>query len=409
MANPEHVEILEQGVEAWNKWRSEHHSTQPDLSFAALIGADLNYANLYAARLVRIDLKGVSLYRANLKSADLNGANLVDTHLTAANLSNAHLNNAQLNNANLTEANLNNTNLRNAHLSGANLSGANLSRADLSDADLRRADLSDADLSGANLLAANLYGAHLSRSIVNGADFTAAGMGNTTLADIDLSEAKGLQNVRHFSPSTIGINTLHNSAGKIPEAFLRNCGLSDWQIENAKLFQPELSNEEITNILYRVHDLRAHQSIQINPLFISYSHADSPFVDEVESYLNEKGIRFWRDTHHTTAGRLERQIDRAMRLNPTVLLILSSQSVKSDWVEHEARLARKLEQETGRDVLCPIALDNSWETCRWPERLREQITEYNILDFSNWRDGISLQRMFTRLIEGLDLFYKVEK
>jgi hypothetical protein len=89
-----------------------------------------------------------------------------------------------------------------------------------------------------------------------------------------------------------------------------------------------------------------------------------------------------------------------------VLLILSSESVKSDWVEHEARLARKLEKETGRDILCPVALEDSWKTCHWPERLREQIEEYNILDFSNWKDADSMQRMFTRLIEGLDLFYK---
>lgn len=88
--------------------------------------------------------------------------------------------------------------------------------------------------------------------------------------------------VSHNAPSTIGIDTLNKSAGKIPDSFLRGCGLSDWQIEGAKLYQPELSNEEITNLLYRIHDLRAHQAIQISPLFISYSHADSLFVDKVE-------------------------------------------------------------------------------------------------------------------------------
>jgi hypothetical protein len=126
----------------------------------------------------------------------------------------------------------------------------------------------------------------------------------------------------------------------------------------------------------------------------------------MEAYLNRKGVRFWRDVHHSTAGRLERQIDRAIRLNPTVLLALSEHSVKSDWVEHEARLARKLEQETGRDVLCPVALDDSWKDCDWPERLREQIMEYNILDFSDWRDEDNFLRMFGRLLDGLDLFYK---
>jgi hypothetical protein len=95
-----------------------------------------------------------------------------------------------------------------------------------------------------------------------------------------------------------------------------------------------------------------------------------------------------------------------MRINPTVLLILSSHSVESDWVQHEARLARKLELEIKRDVLCPLAIDDSWKDCHWPERLREQIMEYNILDFSDWKDKETFRRMFSRLINGLNLFYK---
>jgi hypothetical protein len=221
-----------------------------------------------------------------------------------------------------------------------------------------------------------------------------------------LSPARGLELLEHEGPSVIGNETISLSEGMMPETFLRGCGLSDWEIESTKLHQPSLSNEEINDILYRVHGLRANQAIQINPLFISYSHADGSFVDKMDIYLNKKGIRFWRDTHHSTAGRLERQIDRAIRLNPTVLLVLSGRSVKSDWVEHEARLAHKLEQEAGRDVLCPVALDDSWKTCQWPARLREQIEEYKILDFSYWQDDAYFHRMFTRLIEGLNLFYK---
>jgi len=53
-----------------------------------------------------------------------------------------------------------------------------------------------------------------------------------------------------------------------------------------------------------------------------------------------------------------------------------------------------------------LARDDSWKDCDWPERLREQIMEYNILDFSEWRDEDSFRRMFGRLLDGLDLFYK---
>jgi uncharacterized protein YjbI with pentapeptide repeats len=346
MASEEHVKILKQGVEVWNRWRKENPGVRPDLH-----GADLSTA----------DLRGANLNGANLSRADLNGA----------------------------------------ILNGADLRGANLHEADLFGADLSVADLSQAALGGAHFFGADLSGANLRE-----ADLSGATVAYTILANLDLRAVKGLDAVRHGGPSEISTSIIAKSRGQIPEAFLRGCGLSDWEIEAAKLYQPDLSHDKIGDIVYRIHDLRAHQAIQINALFISYSRADGPFVDCLEKTLAQNGIRFWRDVHDAAAGRLEKQIDRAMRLNPTVLLVLSAASVQSDWVEHEARLARELEKELGRDVLCPVALDDAWKTCRWPERLREQIMEYNVLDFSAWQDEEFFRRTAGKLIDGLDLFYK---
>jgi len=240
----------------------------------------------------------------------------------------------------------------------------------------------------------------------NKTNFTHAKLGNTIFGKNDLTTSIGLEVIQHDFPSIIGIDTFQKSQGKIPIEFLRGSGLSDIDIEYAKLANPELSNEEISEITQNIFDLKATRPIQISSLFISYSHANSDFVNKLEARLNKQGIRFWRDIHDATSGRLEKQIDRAIRHNPTVLVILSEHSTSSDWVEHEVRLARKLEKELGRDVLCPIALDNSWKICDWPERIKEQIMEYNILDFSNWEDGAELDVMFKKLIDGLDMFYK---
>ena len=89
-----------------------------------------------------------------------------------------------------------------------------------------------------------------------------------------------------------------------------------------------------------------------------------------------------------------------------MLLVLSEQSLNSDWVEHEVRTARQLEKDMERDVLCPVALDNSWKSSRWPKRIMEQIMEYNILDFSEWEDDVKFEGMFRKLIDGLELFDK---
>lgn len=306
-----------------------------------------------------------------------------------------------LHDANLRETNLKVVNLRGADLYGADLHGSDLSVAILSGANLIRTQLHYANLTFANLGYANLSGADLSWS-----KWSKAIVGYTVFGSIDLREVIGLDEVNHRAPSTIGIDTFVQSKGMIPEEFLRGCGLSNTDIEYAKLSNPDLSNEEINQILYKIYALRATQALQVSPLFISYSHGDGKFVERLESGLIDKGVRFWRDIHDMKAGRLEQQIDKAIRQNPTVLLILSKHSIASDWVEHEVRTARELEKELGRDTLCPVALDDSWKSSRWPKRVMEQVMEYNILDFSEWKDDVKFEGMFRRLIDGLELFYK---
>ena len=59
MANREHLKILKQGVDAWNKWRKENLEIKPDL----------NGANLSGAKLIRADLKETELDGAILDNA----------------------------------------------------------------------------------------------------------------------------------------------------------------------------------------------------------------------------------------------------------------------------------------------------------------------------------------------------
>lgn len=398
MANQEQLNILKQGVNVWNQWRKDNPATKIILSEATLKEANLGGCDLTEADLHFTNLQEANLNGADLSMADLNGVNLLGANLSGANL---------------FDANLREAILREACLITADLSSANLSLVDLSETDLTRADLSSANLIKTNLSKANLNDADITHTIFKethliGTNFHAAILGGTTFTNTDLSNSKDLDFLRHYSASTLGTDTLQLSKGKLPDIFLRGCGLSDWEIEAAKLYNPELTNEERNKILYKIYDLQASQAVQVSPLFISYSHADSDFVDGIEQTLNEKGIRFWRDIHKMKAGRLEKQIDEAIRQNPTVLLVLSEHSLNSDWVEHEVQKARELEKEMERDVLCPIALDKSWEDSKWEKRMMEQIKKYNILDFSEWKDDEKFKRMFVRLIDGLNLYYKKE-
>jgi uncharacterized protein YjbI with pentapeptide repeats len=356
VANQEHIERLLDGVEGWNKWRQENLLVRIDLSGADFRDIVLSGAHLYGANLEEASLRRTNLKAADLRKTDLSGANLFGANLTEANLGGANLN-------------------------GSNLVGTILCKA---------------NLGGTDFNGANLAGVKIGEALLR----------STNLVNVDLSQVDYLDEAKHYGPSHISVDTLQLSKGKISEKFLKGCGLSDWEIESAKLYQERLSTKEIDDILYRVHDLRAGQSMQLNPLFISYSHKDSTFIDCIEKHLDERGVRFWRDIHDATAGRLEKVVDWAIRQNSTVLLVLSENSVQSDWVEHEARSARGLEKELKRDVLCPVALDDAWKDCAWPKRLREQIEEYHVLDFSKWKDPVEFAKMFRKLIDGLDLFYK---
>src|SRR5262249_31327881 len=94
-------------------------------------------------------------------------------------------------------------------------------------ADLRGADLVEADLHGANLHGANLVGADLRDAYLHEADLGWAKCSGTIFANVDLSQIKGLDHVFHSGQSTIGIDTILRSQGRIPETFLRGCGVPD--------------------------------------------------------------------------------------------------------------------------------------------------------------------------------------
>src|SRR6266516_4310672 len=210
-------------------------------------------------------------------------------------------------------------------LSEVNLSGADLSGALLSDANLTRAVLSRATLCGAILVAANFSGAYLAAANLTGAfleaaSFSRAYIGETIWGDVDLRTVRGLETVEHGGPSTIGIDTIYRSHGNIPEIFLRGAGVPD---------------DFITYIKSLVG-----RPFEFYSCFISYSSRDQEFAERLHADLQNKGVRCWFAPHDVQGGRkLHEQIDQAIRAHERLLLILSSHSMKSEWVKTEIEKA----------------------------------------------------------------------
>jgi hypothetical protein len=351
MANKEHLRIFMQGVKAWNQWRRKNPEIKPDLSEGSFKEMSLR----------KIYLNDANLYRADFTGADLWQTLMRRTFLYKSNLSKT----------NLVDANLRDSNLRRANLSEANLSEANLREANLKQADLYMANLSGAYIVGANLKDANL----------RGTNFKFAWAGGTTFAMNDLSLALELDTIRHFGPSTIGVDTLYLSNGNIPELFLRNIGLPD-------------------NLIIYLSSLTG-KAIDFYSCFISYSSKDQQFADKLHSDLRNNGVSCWFAPEDLKIGeKIRTRIDESIRLHDKLLLVLSRSSVTSQWVEQEVEIALAKEREQERVVLFPIRVDDTVMKINsgWPALIRNT---RNIGDFKKWKNVDSYQKAFERLVRDL--------
>jgi uncharacterized protein YjbI with pentapeptide repeats len=423
MAKSKHLEILMRGVGAWNKWRNEHSNALPDLHFADLTNTNLSNANfsntdlgladLSGADLSKVQLSGADLsnakfVRVNFSGADFRGANLYNAKLSDSNFDRAKFSGANLSYANFSDAYLNKAdfgslNLSHAILYRVKLYEANLDSANLYSADLRRADLTNADLSNANLGGANLEYANLIRADLKGADlnsakllgatfdgvnlrhadFTGTSFYHTIFAALDLSQVKGLETAEHSGPSTIGIDTIYKSRGKIPEAFLRGCGLPEPFIVNI----PAL--------------VAALEPIQFYSCFISYSSKDRPFTERLHADLQQKGVRCWFAPEDLRIGdKFRDRIDESIRIHDKLLIVLSEHSVGSPWVNDEVEAAMERENREGRTVLFPIKIDEAVTESEqaWTAKIRRT---RHIGDFMRWKEHDSYTKAFDRLIRDL--------
>jgi hypothetical protein len=351
----EALELLkggEEGIAEWNRRRGKGEQ-MPRLSGA----------NLSDARLAGVDLSSAALSSAHLVGADLSGANLSGANLSEADLSGANLRHAIFDIANLFCANFHRAHLRDAWLYRVDLRGANLRGADLRRTILGYVELGDADLTES--------------------DLSDARCGRVTFSNVNLSETKGLDLIHHSAPSTVGIDTVFRSKGRIPDAFLRGCGVPESFIQTLPL------------------SLNSMEAIQYYSCFISYSSKDQAFVERLYADLQARGVRTWFDRENIRIGdKLRAGINDAIRVHDKLMLVLSEQSIASDWVEEEVETALERERQDKRTVLFPIRLDDSVMVTpvAWASHVRRR----HIGDFRAWENPCEYQTAFARLLRDLN-------
>lgn len=396
MPNEKHFEIVQQGVEEWNKWREENPEIEPDLSDIDLSDMNLNNANLSdtdlrrsilrntdfrGANLVRADLRAVNINKASFNLAKLREANFSEAYLRESDLSEADLKRAYFIRSDLVRVDLWESNLTKADFRWAYLIGTDLKQANLTQADLRWAHLSESNLSQANLSQANLIKATIVKTNLHHSNFKNALTAWTNWGDVDLSLTKELFTAQHFGPSSIGIDTIMRSNGKIPESFLRETGISETIIQNMAL----LTEKGLS-----------HQSC-----FISHSSKDLEFAEKLYSDLQNKGVRCWFASEDLKIGdKTWDSIYHYIRMRDKVLLILSENSISSEWLENEVNAALSEENKRKKPILFPIRVDAAILASdqAWAEYINKT---RNVCNFSNWKDHDAYHQALDKLLDDI--------
>jgi formylglycine-generating enzyme required for sulfatase activity len=94
-------------------------------------------------------------------------------------------------------------------------------------------------------------------------------------------------------------------------------------------------------------------------VFISYSHADSRFVDELADKLKASGVDVWIDKWKFKVGdSITHKINEGIGASDFLIIVLSCASVKSKWVREElnAALIKNVEEEKHAFIL-PVLIE----------------------------------------------------
>ena len=175
----------------------------------------------------------------------------------------------------------------------------------------------------------------------------------------------------------------------VPEVFLRGCGIPDTFIEYA----------------YSL----VGRALEYYSCFISYSTKDQEFAERLHADLQTNGVRCWFAPEDIKGGRkLLEQIPEAIRIYDKLLLVLSENSMNSEWVKTEIYHARQDEIRNNKRKLFPIGLAafnviRHWEAfdADVGKDMAREVREYFIPDFSNWKDHNSYKKAFGRLLRDL--------
>ncbi|MFN4275862.1 MAG: toll/interleukin-1 receptor domain-containing protein [Ferrovibrio sp.] len=106
------------------------------------------------------------------------------------------------------------------------------------------------------------------------------------------------------------------------------------------------------------------------PVFISYSRTDSRFVDALAAQLVAHDMAVWMDRWEMRVGdSLVEKIQNALTEATAIIVVLSKESVKSQWCRKELNSSLMREMAERRVVILPVVIDD----CEIPLLIQEKM------------------------------------
>ncbi len=376
---------LDELLDAHARWlRNEAGGVRADLADGKLFsvrlrGTDLSYANLARCDLQRSGLQDCDLIHAELTQADLReisapGGDWSWVIATQAQCHKADLSGCEMREAMFDEAELIATCLRGAQLVEASLRSAKLFRADLRGSDLTQAQCADAEWVDARLGAARLHDVGFERCRMFGADcrgadflranlrqskFDEAWLGHTRIRECDLSSTFGLENVKHFGPTSLDAETMARS-GKLPAAFLYGAGVPVSQTK----------------------DPAPAEKLPHGPIcFLAFTARDAELANRLRLDLMANGVRAWLQPEEVRWDGIELGRAPCDRL----VVICSHGSLQSRALLREIESALVREERDGVDVLVPVRVDD-YVVDEWEHESKAALLAKTVGDFRSWKD-----------------------
>ena len=132
-------------------------------------------------------------------------------------------------------------------------------------------------------------------------------------------------------------------------------------------------------------------------IFITHSYQDKKFVEWLKSNLTELGFEFWYDQQEINVGdSFYEKINEGIQSSNAFVLVLSSSSIKSNWIKYEMNSALLFNAIKKGITILPIKIDNS--------KIPSDLSSYSYVDFSiNKQQGLEiLKRLLLKSKENID-------